>query len=171
VEDAKTLKRQADKALAAQKSAQSSTVMGKPASQASGKKSSFSKSNQSRKKKCSTNKRKNATKAVVNAKKITADAVKRAVGKNAKTIKTVVIGKSVKIIAPKSFAKAIRVTTLEVTSKKLTKKSVKRSLEQSKVKNVRVKVGSTYQNKKYLKTYKKYFATSNSGKTVTMKIG
>lgn len=148
VEKAQTLKNQADKALAQQTAGET------PAD---------------KRKTHSASSRKTVAKVTVNAKNVTAGTVKKAIGKHAKTVKTVIIGKKVKTISSKAFTKVKRVTALEVTSKKLTKKGVKGSLKGSKVKTIWVKVGSASQNKKYVKTYKKYFAKGNSGKKVAVK--
>ena len=79
------------------------------------------------------------------------------------------IGSNVKTIAKYAF-KSSAVKTLIVKSKKLTKSSVKGSLKSSKVKTVRIKVGSKKLNKKYLKRYKKIFTRKNAGRKVTLKI-
>lgn len=81
---------------------------------------------------------------------------------------TVTIGKNVKTIKAKAF-NGSKVTTLNVKSKSLTKKSVKGSLKGSKVRTVKVKVGSKAQNKKFVKKYKKIFTKVNAGKKVTIK--
>ena len=81
---------------------------------------------------------------------------------------SVTIGNNVKTIKAKAF-NGSKVTTLNVTSKSLTKKSVKGSLKGSKVKIVKVKVGSKSQNKKFVKKYKSFFTKANAGKKVTVK--
>jgi hypothetical protein len=62
-----------------------------------------------------------------------------------------------------------KVTTIELKTKKLTKKSVKNALKGSAVKTVRVKVGKAKTNKTYVKKYKKFFTKANAGKKVTVK--
>ena len=56
--------------------------------------------------------------------------------------------------------------TLVVKTKKLKKKSVRGSLKGSNVKKVKVQVGSKKVNKKYVKKYKKIFTKKNAGKKV-----
>ena len=86
-----------------------------------------------------------------------------------KTLKSVVIGKNVTIIAKGAFKGCPKLKTLIVKTKKLTKKKVKGSLAGSSVKTVKVKVGSKKTNKKYAKKYKKIFKKKNSGKKVSVK--
>ena len=81
---------------------------------------------------------------------------------------TVTISKNIKKVSSKAFSGS-KATKLIVKSKKLTKKSVKNSLKGSKVKTVKVKVGTWKQNKAYVKKYKKIFTKSNAGKKVTVK--
>ena len=83
-------------------------------------------------------------------------------------IRTVTIGKNVKRIKGKAFAKS-KATKLIIKTKKLTKKSVKGALKGSRIKTVQVKVGSKSQNKKYVKKYKKIFTKKNAGKKVRIK--
>lgn len=97
----------------------------------------------------------------INKATVSKKVVKKAIGKNAKTVTKVVLGKKVKKISKGSF-KGTKVKTIEVKSKKLTKKNVKGSLKSSKVKTVKVP-------KAKKKAYKKYFAKSNCGKSVTVK--
>ena len=80
----------------------------------------------------------------------------------------VTIGNNVKNIKTKAF-NGSKVTTLNVKSKLLTKKTVKGSLKGSKVKTVKVKVGSKSQNKKFVKKYKSFFTKANAGKKATVK--
>ena len=84
------------------------------------------------------------------------------------SIRTVVIGKNVRTIKKSAFA-GTQITKLIVKTKKLTKTSVKNSLKGSKVKTVQVKVGTSKQNKTYVKKYKKVFTKANVGKKVTVK--
>lgn len=114
----------------------------------------------------------------INVQKVTASALNKAVKKlntskktaSTKTITSIVLGAKVKGISKKAFAKYTKAKTLTVKTKKLTKESVKNSLKGSKVTTVKVKVSSKAKtNKKYVKTYKKYFAKANSGKKVTAK--
>ena len=58
---------------------------------------------------------------------------------------------------------------MTVRSRKLTGKSVKNSLKGSKIKTVKVRVGSKKLNKKYAKKYKKIFRKKNSGKKVKIR--
>ena len=94
--------------------------------------------------------------------------------KNAKTVTvpaSIMIGEEIYGVVgvkAKAFAGS-KATNLIVKSKKLTKKSVKNSLKGSKVKTVQVKVGTSKQNKPYVKKYKKIFTKANAGKKVTVK--
>ena len=65
--------------------------------------------------------------------------------------------------------KGSQVTKVTVKTKKLTKASVKNSLKGSKVKTIKVQVGSKTLNKKYVKIYKKHFSKANSGKKIKVK--
>ena len=65
--------------------------------------------------------------------------------------------------------KGSQVTKVTVKTKKLTKASVKNSLKGSKVKTIKVSVGSKNLNKKYVKIYKKHFSKANSGKKIKVK--
>jgi hypothetical protein len=103
----------------------------------------------------------------VNAKALDKIAAKK--GGSAKYITKVILGKKVKKIAKKSFAKYKKVTTLTVKTKKLKKKTVKGSLKGSNVKTVQVKVGKKKVNKKFVKKYKKIFTKKIAGKKVTVK--
>ena len=80
----------------------------------------------------------------------------------------ITLGKKTKKIARNAF-KGTNIKTIVIKSKKLTKKRVKGSLKGSKVKTVKVNVGSKKLNKKYVKKYKKFFAKKNSGKKITVK--
>jgi len=105
--------------------------------------------------------------STVNAKAI--DKVVKKKGGSNKYVTKIVLGKKVKKISAKAFAKYKKVTTIELKTKKLKKKSVKNSLKGSKVKTVKVKVGSKKLNKKYIKKYKKFFTKKNAGKKVKVK--
>ena len=105
---------------------------------------------------------------VVDGKKAIDKAVKKKGGSN-KYVTKIVLGKTVKKISKGAFKSYKRVKTLEIKSKKLTKKSVKNSLKGSKVKTVKVKVGKKATNKKYVKKYKKIFTKKNAGKKVKVK--
>ena len=85
-----------------------------------------------------------------------------------KKIRTVTVSKNIETISAKAF-NGSKATKLIVKSKKLTKKSVKGSLKNSKIKTVQVKVGTKKQNKTYVKKYKKYFTKANAGRKVTVK--
>ena len=108
----------------------------------------------------------------VNVKTVGAKAVDKAV-KKAKGSKNYVtkfiLGKKVKKINKKAFAKYKKAVTLVVKTKKLKKNSVKGSLKASKVKTVQVKVGSKKLNKKYVKKYKKIFTKKIAGRAVKVK--
>ena len=75
---------------------------------------------------------------------------------------------TVTAVATKAF-KGSKAKTLIIKTTKLKKSTVKGSLKGSKVKTVKVKVGSSKQNKKYVKAYKKIFTKGIAGKKVTVK--
>ncbi|MBR0342922.1 MAG: leucine-rich repeat protein [Oscillospiraceae bacterium] len=81
------------------------------------------------------------------------------------SIRTVTIGKNVKVIKKNAF-KGSKAGKIILKTKLLKKAKVKGCLKGSKVKTVQVKVGKM--NKKYVKTYKKYFTKTNAGKKVTI---
>ena len=90
----------------------------------------------------------------------------------AKKAKTITLGKKVSKIAAKAFKTNAALRTLIFKTTKLTKKAkVKNSLSGSKVNTVKVKVGTSAQNKKYVTKYKKLFAVNKpaSGKKVAVK--
>ena len=83
-------------------------------------------------------------------------------------IRIVTLGKNVKVIKKKAFAKS-KVNKLVIKTKLLKKSKVKGSLMSSKVATIQVKVGGKSANKKYAKMYKKIFAKKNSGRKVIIK--
>ena len=83
-------------------------------------------------------------------------------------IKTITIGKNVKVIKKNAF-KGSPATKVILKTKLLKKAKVKGCLKSSKVKTVQVKVGNKATNKKYVKTYKKIFTKANAGKKVIVK--
>ena len=85
-----------------------------------------------------------------------------------KKIRTVTIGANVEKINKKAFQKS-KAKTLIIKTKYLTKSRVKGSLKGSKIKTVKVKVGSKKMNKKYVKKYKKIFTKKNAGKKVRVR--
>lgn len=82
-------------------------------------------------------------------------------------IRTVYIGKNVKLISSKAFAGS-SVKKIIIRSKKLTKKSVRGSLRRSKAKIIKVKVGNKSLNRKYMKKYRSFFTKKNAGKKVNV---
>jgi hypothetical protein len=86
----------------------------------------------------------------------------------AKKIRSVYIGKNVKKIAKYAFSGS-KATTVTIKTKLLSKARVKGCLKSSKVKTVKVKVGTKKTNKKYLKKYKSYFTKKNAGRKVKIK--
>ena len=88
------------------------------------------------------------------------------IGASKKYIKTFTLGKKVKKIKPMAFKTYKKAKTLVIKTKKLTKKSVKAALKSSKIKKIKVKVGSKKMNKKFVKKYKKFFTKKNAGKKV-----
>lgn len=83
-------------------------------------------------------------------------------------IRTVTVGKNVKVIKKNAF-KGSKATKVILKTKLLKKAKVKGCLKSSKVKTVQVKVGSKSQNKKYVKSYRKIFTKSNAGRKVKVK--
>lgn len=86
-----------------------------------------------------------------------------------KHARTYILGKRVQVIEKRSF-EGCRAKTLVVKTKKLTKKSIKGSLNRSGFTTVRIAVGSRAQNLKYGRIYKNAFSKSNVGKKVTVTI-
>ena len=81
-------------------------------------------------------------------------------------IRTVTIGKNVKVIKKNAF-KGSKATKLIMKTKLLKKSKVKGSLNKSRINTIQIKVSSKKSvNKKYKKLYKKYFVKSNSGRKV-----
>jgi len=109
----------------------------------------------------------------LNVRTVTAKAVSKAVkkaGGTSKSVTKIILGKKVRKIGPKAFAKYKKVTVLEVRTKKLTKKKVKNALKGSKIRTVRVKVAKKVKtNKSYVKKYKKIFTKKNAGRKVSVK--
>lgn len=103
----------------------------------------------------------------VNTKTVTAkaidDAVKKFGGSKA-NVTTIVFGKKVKTIKANALKDYKKVKTIELQTKKLKKKAVKKSLKGSSVDTVKVRAG-----KKYVKKYKKIFTKKNAGKKVIVK--
>ena len=85
-----------------------------------------------------------------------------------KKFKTVTIGQNVKTIKANAFNGSGAATVI-LKTKALKKSSVKGSLKGSKVRTVKVKVGTKKQNKSYVKKYKKIFTKKNAGKKVSVK--
>jgi len=111
---------------------------------------------------------KKVTNITVNAKTVNAKAIANAISAaqgKAKYVKTITLGKKVQKIA-KGALKRTKATTLVIKTTKLNKKSVKGSLQGSKVKTVKVKVGKAKANKKYATKYKACFTKKNVGKSV-----
>ncbi|MEE1229212.1 MAG: FMN-binding protein [Lachnospiraceae bacterium] len=93
------------------------------------------------------------------------------IGKKAfagRKIRKVVIGKKIIQIRAGAFQKS-KVKSLVIKTKKLKKKSVKGCLKRSKVKTIRIKVGSKKVNKRYVKRYRKIFTKKNTGKNVSVR--
>ena len=81
---------------------------------------------------------------------------------------TVQLGKNVRTLAKNAF-KGAAAKTVVVKTKKLSAKRVKGAFKGSKVTTVKVDVGKTKVDKKYVKAYKKAFTKKNCGKKVTVK--
>ena len=112
------------------------------------------------------------TTVTVNVAKVNASAVKKAVrkaGTSPKYVTKFVLGKKVRTIKKGSFTSYKRAKTLELKTKKLKAKCVRNCLKGSKVKTVKVKVGSKKANRTYVKKYKKIFKKKIVGKKVKVK--
>lgn len=106
--------------------------------------------------------------ATVSAKAI--DKVIKKKGGSAKYVTKIVLGSKVRKIKAGTFRKYSKLTALEVRTRKLTGKTVKKALKGCKVRTIKVKVsGKAAVNKKYVKKYKKIFTKKNSGRKVTVK--
>lgn len=103
---------------------------------------------------------KGKAKLTINKKKVVASDISKM---DRKTVKQITLGKKVKFIGAKAFAKCPQLRTLVVKSSRLTAKSVKNSLKGSKVSIVKAK------NKKLAAKYKKIFTKKNCGKKVRVK--
>lgn len=118
-------------------------------------------------------KAKSVTTVTVNTSKVSAasiDKAVRAAGGSENYVTKIILGKKVKSIKAKAFSKYTKVTQIELKTKKLTKKSVKKALQGSKVKTIRVKLsGDKKKNKSYIKKYKKIFTKKNTGRKVRIK--
>ena len=86
-----------------------------------------------------------------------------------KKLTKVTLGKNVRTLKSKAFKGTKKLKTLIVKTKLLTKKSVKGCLKGSKVKTVKVKVGTKKLNKKFVKKYKKVFTKKVAGKKAIVK--
>ena len=102
------------------------------------------------------------------SKKTIDKAIKKA-GGSEKYVAKIILGKKVSCIKAKTFSKYKKLTVIEVKTKKLKKTTVKKSLKGSKVKKIKVNVGSKKLNKVYIKKYKKIFTKKNSGRKVSVK--
>ncbi len=97
---------------------------------------------------------KKVTTATINKKKVTAKVVAKAIGNNKSTVSKVILGKKVKTVSKKAFAKFKKVKTIVVKSSKLkTRKSVQNCFKGSKVKNVKISLSSS-SKKKVKKAFK-----------------
>ena len=83
-------------------------------------------------------------------------------------IRSVVIGKNVRKINKNAF-KGSKVTLVTIKTKLLKKVGVKGSLKGSKIKTLKIKIGTKTVNKKFVKNYKNIFTKANAGKKVTVK--
>lgn len=97
--------------------------------------------------------------------KVTSIAAKSFTGSK---IRKVTIGKNVSVIKANAF-KNSKATTIILKTKLLKKSKVKNALKGSKVKTVKVRLGSKKLNKKYVKKYKKIFTKKIVGRKVTVK--
>ena len=85
-----------------------------------------------------------------------------------KKIRTVTIGRNVKVIRKNAF-KGSPATKLILKTKLLKKAKVKGCLKGSKIKAVQIKAGNKAANKKFVVNYKKIFTKANAGRKVIVK--
>ena len=83
-------------------------------------------------------------------------------------IRSITVSGNIKKLSKNMCSKS-KATTLILKTKKLKKSTVKGCLKGSKIKTVKVKVGSKSTNRKYVKIYKKIFTKKNVGRKVTVK--
>jgi len=83
-------------------------------------------------------------------------------------LRTITIGKNVSTIED-AFGGGCSATKLILKTKKLKRNTVRYSLYDSKVKTIKVEVGTKATNRQYVKKYKKIFTKKNAGKQVTVK--
>ncbi|MDO4869992.1 MAG: leucine-rich repeat protein [Bacillota bacterium] len=86
-----------------------------------------------------------------------------------KKLKTFTLGAGVEKIDAYCFSKSKKLKTITVKSKNLTAEGVAKSLKGSRVKTVKVRVGTKAENKEYIKAYKKIFTKKICGKKVKVK--
>ena len=86
----------------------------------------------------------------------------------AKNVRSVTIGNNVAQLSIGALSNS-KATKMVIKTKLLKKAKVKGSLRGSKIKTVKVKVGSGSVNKKFVKKYKKMFTKKNAGRKVTVK--
>ncbi len=99
-----------------------------------------------------------------NTYKVTSVSAEAFTGSN---IRTVVLGKNIKTLEKNAFSGS-KAKKVVLKTKKLTKKNVKGSLKNSKVKTVKLKLGSSKANEKYITKYTKFFTKKVTGKKVTV---
>ena len=83
---------------------------------------------------------------------------------NCRGLESITLGANVKKIGKNAFKGCKRLKSITITSKKLTKESIKGSLKGSSVEKVVVKVGGAKANKACAKKYKKLFTAKVCGK-------
>ena len=109
------------------------------------------------------------TSVTVNVKTVSSASLVKAAkkaGADVSKVNQITLGPKVRAIKKNVFKKCGRLKTLVIKTKKLTKKSVKGCLKGSKVKIVKIAVGSISSNKKYTKKYRKLFIKTLVGKKV-----
>lgn len=84
-------------------------------------------------------------------------------------LKSITLGGGLKSIGKEAFKGCKNLRTITVTSKQLSKKSVKNCLKGSKVETIIVQVGSKKANKKAADKYGPFFAKKNAGKKASVK--
>ena len=93
-------------------------------------------------------------------------AIKSKAFQNCKKLKKLTVSSSVKTIGKGAFKGCTKLKTLVLKTDDLKKSSVKGSLKGSKIKTVKLSLGSKKKNRRYARKYRKYFDEANSGRKV-----
>ena len=115
----------------------------------------------------SSSKAKRVTNITVNLKNVTAKVIKKALGKNKKTVTSITFGPRVVRIAKQALKPATKVKKIVLKTSRLKPKTVRGCLKGSKVKTVKVSVSKKV-SKTVKKAYRKTFVKRIVGKRVTV---